>query len=324
MIIVHELSKTYEYYEKKLGIKGSVKNIISRKKLLKSAVKSLTFDIENGEFVAFLGPNGSGKTTTMKMLSGILYPSSGAATVMGYVPWERKKAFKLGFSIVMGQKSQLWTDLPANEVFFFNKCIYEINDKAYSDTLNELTELLDVRHLLEIQVRRLSLGERMKMELIAALLHKPAVLLLDEPSIGLDLVSQVKIQEFLKYYNETNKTTILLTSHNIKDIETTCKRAIAINDGSLIYDGELSRINSINEELKIVRIKAASIVSEDLYSRYENSRVINDYSFEFRVPKNGVKTAIDNIMKLIDVEDLNIEDIPLEEGIKKLYDEKRY
>jgi len=320
MIKVHELSKTYEYYEKKLGIKGSMKNIFNRKKLLKKAVKSLSFEIDNGEFVAFLGPNGSGKTTTMKMLSGILYPSSGNATVMGYIPWERKRAFKLGFSIVMGQKSQLWTDLPANEVLYFNKCIYEINDKAYNDTLNELTELLDVKHLLEIQVRRLSLGERMKMELVAALLHKPSLLLLDEPSIGLDLVSQIKIQEFLRYYNEINRTTILLTSHNIKDIETTCQRAIAINDGSLIYDGELSRINSINEEHKIVRIKAASVITEGLYTRYENSKKINDYSFEFRVPKIDVKTAIDSIMKLVEVEDLNIEDIPLEEGIKKLYE----
>jgi ABC-2 type transport system ATP-binding protein len=319
MIKLKELSKTYEYYEKKLGIKGSVNNLFHRKKLQKEAVKSLSFEISDGEFVAFLGPNGSGKTTTMKMLSGILYPTSGDALVMGYVPWERKKAFKLCISIVLGQKSQLWSDLPANEVLHFNKCIYELEDRVFNRTLNELTELLDVKHLLEIQVRRLSLGERMKLELIAALLHNPSTLLLDEPTIGLDLISQIKIQEFLKYYNEVSKTTIMLTSHNIKDIESTCNRAIVINHGSIVYDGELSKINNIAGENKIIRIKAGTKVTDETYSCYADAVKIDDYTFEFRVARNDVRTAISSVMNSVDVVDFNVEDIPLEEGIKNLY-----
>ena len=189
-IVVKHLSKSFDYYKKELGLKNSVRNLFHREKLVKAAVRNISFEVAEGEIVGFLGPNGAGKTTTLKMLSGIVYPTQGQASVLGFTPWERKKAFKMQFAIVMGQKNQLWWDLPANESLYLNKCIYEIEDREYQATLDELTELLDVKDLLSVQVRRLSLGERMKMELVAALLHKPRLIFLDEPTIGLDILSQ--------------------------------------------------------------------------------------------------------------------------------------
>ena len=187
------------------------------------------------------------------MLSGILHPTGGGASVMGFTPWERRKAFKMQFAIVMGQKAQLWWDLPANESLYLNKCIYEIDDKVYQHSLAELTELLDVKDLLNVQVRRLSLGERMKMELIAALIHKPKLIYLDEPTIGLDIISQKKIREFLKYYNQEKNATVILTSHYMEDVEDLCKRAIIINQGRIVYDGDLKGVNDVFAQSKVIK-----------------------------------------------------------------------
>jgi len=244
IIKVENLKKHYDYYQKDQGLKSSLKNMVKRKKMKKEAVNGISFNVDAGEIVGFIGPNGAGKTTTLKMLSGILFPTSGIATVGGFVPWERKKAFKMGFSIVMGQKTQLNWDLPAIESFNLNKCIYEVNDDEYKKTVDELIELLGVQSLLKTQVRRLSLGERMKMELIAALVHKPKIIFLDEPTIGLDFMSQKTIREFIRKYNEENGATILLTSHYMNDIESLCKRAIVINEGNIVYDGNLEDIRS--------------------------------------------------------------------------------
>ena len=243
IIHVEGLKKDFQYYKKKEGMQSSLRNLFFRKSLTKNAVKGISFDIEEGEFVGFLGPNGAGKTTTLKMLSGIMFPTDGTATVLGYVPWKREEAFKKQFSIVMGQKNQLWWDLPAIESLYLNKCIYEIDDVDYRKTLDKLSEYLDVREILNIQVRRLSLGERMKLELIASLLHHPNVIFLDEPTIGLDLVAQKTIRNFLKYYNEQEKATIILTSHYMKDIEELCKRTIVINRGTIVYDGKAADIS---------------------------------------------------------------------------------
>jgi ABC-2 type transport system ATP-binding protein len=224
-------------------------------------VRQISFQIEEGEMVGFLGPNGAGKTTTLKMLSGILHPTGGTASVLGFTPWERKKAFKMQFAIVMGQKNQLWWDLPANESLYLNKCIYEVDDRTYQATLNELTELLDVKDLLSVQVRRLSLGERMKMELIAALIHKPKLIFLDEPTIGLDILSQKKMREFFKYYNREKKATIILTSHYIADIEDLCKRSIIINQGRIVYDGDLQGVNEVFAQSKVIKLQLSVPVS---------------------------------------------------------------
>lgn len=239
IIEVKNLSKTYEYYKKQPGLLASVKGLFRREKLYIEAVKEINFNIEEGELVGFLGPNGAGKTTTLKMLSGILYPSGGEARVLGHIPWKRQKEYQKQFALVMGQKNQLWWDLPAMESFILNKEIYEVPDKEFKYNLAELTELLDVKDILDIQVRKLSLGQRMKCELIAALLHKPKVLFLDEPTIGLDVVAQKNIRDFIKKYSQEEKTTIILTSHYMEDISQLCRRIIIIDLGRIIYDGRL-------------------------------------------------------------------------------------
>ena len=209
IVEVKNLGKTYEYVEKKPGIKYSLKNLFVSEKKQKEAVKDISFEIEEGELIGFLGPNGAGKTTTLKMLSGVLTPSCGSVKVLGFEPIKRQKEYKMQFAFVMGQKSQLWWDLPPMESFLLNKKIYEVSDEDFKKSLDEMIELLDVGEIVNKQVRQLSLGERMKCELIAALLHNPKVLFLDEPTIGLDVVAQKKIRDFIKKYNQERKTTIM-------------------------------------------------------------------------------------------------------------------
>jgi ABC-2 type transport system ATP-binding protein len=319
LIQVDHLSKSFDYYKKALGLKNSFKNLFSREKLTKLAVNDISFDIEAGEMVGFLGPNGAGKTTTLKMLSGILHPTDGRASVLGYVPWERKKAFKMQFAIVMGQKNQLWWDLPANESLYLNKCIYEIDDRTYENTLAELTELLDVKDLLDVQVRRLSLGERMKMELAAALIHKPKLIFLDEPTIGLDILSQKNIREFFKYYNQQEKATIVLTSHYMEDVENLCKRTIIINRGRLVYDGDLRRVNDLFAQTKVIRLQLSNPVDREALAVFGEVKEHAEFAATLEVPRSNVKECSKAILDQLPVVDFNIEDIPIEEGISLLY-----
>lgn len=319
IIKVDHLSKSFDYYKKELGLKNSLKNLFYREKLTKEAVRGISFEIEEGEMVGFLGPNGAGKTTTLKMLSGILHPTGGSAAVLGFTPWERKKAFKMQFAIVMGQKAQLWWDLPANESLYLNKCIYEIDDRAYQATLAELTELLDVKDLLSVQVRRLSLGERMKMELIAALIHKPRLVFLDEPTIGLDILSQKKIREFLKYYNQEQKATIVLTSHYMQDVEDLCKRAIIINQGRIVFDGDLLRVNEVFSQSKIIKLQLSGPVSSEELAAFGQVKERSELTATLEVPRLDLKERSKAILDQLPVVDFNIEDIPVEEGIALLY-----
>ena len=319
MIKVENLSKSFSYYKKEVGIKNSVKNLFHRERLIKNAVNNISFEIEEGEVVGFLGPNGAGKTTTLKMLSGILYPTSGNATVMGYVPWERKKEFKMNFSIVMGQKNQLWWDLPACESLHLNKYIYELDDKAFQSTLDELVELLDVKDLLNVQVRRLSLGERMKLEIIAALIHKPKVILLDEPTIGLDIISQKKIREFLKYYNTQTKTTIILTSHYMNDIEDMCKRSIIINQGSVVYDDDLSHVNELFNQTKLIKLQLSEPVDKSVLESFGEVKEYEGLNAVLAVVREEVRECSKVLLDKVPVIDFTIEDVPIEEGIALLY-----
>ncbi len=319
IIEVSHLSKSFDYYKKELGFRNSLRNLFHREKLTKEAVRDISFGIQEGEMIGFLGPNGAGKTTTLKMLSGILHPSAGQAAVLGFTPWERKKAFKMQFAIVMGQKAQLWWDLPANESLYLNKCIYEIDDQVYQATLAELTELLDVKDLLNVQVRRLSLGERMKMELIAALIHKPKLIFLDEPTIGLDMLSQVKIRQFLKYYNQQQKATVILTSHYMEDVEDLCKRVIIINQGRLVFDGDLHRVNEVFAQSKIIKLQLSSQVKREDLGVFGLIKEHSDFSVTLQVPRSEVKERSKAILDQLPVVDFNIEDIPVEEGIALLY-----
>jgi ABC-2 type transport system ATP-binding protein len=322
VITVEHLSKSFDYYKKELGLKNSLKNLFYREKLTKEAVCGISFQIEEGEMVGFLGPNGAGKTTTLKMLSGILHPTGGKADVLGFTPWERKKAFKMKFAIVMGQKNQLWWDLPANESLYLNKCIYEIDDATYKTTLGELTELLDVRDLLNVQVRRLSLGERMKMELIAALIHKPRLIFLDEPTIGLDLLSQKKIREFFKYYNQEKKATVILTSHYMGDVENLCKRSIIINQGRIVYDGDLLGVNEVFAQSKIIRLQLSAPVEENVLTSFGKVKEHTELAATLEVARLDVKERSKAILDQLPVVDFTIEDIPVEEGIALLYQKK--
>ncbi len=319
VIKVNNISKNFDYYTKEEGLKNSIKNLFHREKLVKSAVKSISFEIEKGEIVGFLGANGAGKTTTLKMLSGIIYPTSGTATVLDYVPWERKKEFKMQFSIVMGQKSQLWWDLPAIESLILNKQIYELDDNTYRKNIDMLSELLEIKDLLNVQVRRLSLGERMKMELMAALIHNPKVLLLDEPTIGLDIISQKNIRDFLKFHNQQSKTTIILTSHYMKDIEDMCKRTIVMNQGELVYDGALNKINTALDQKKIVKIEFLKPISKNDIQHLGTVKAFSPLAVTMEVEKKDLKTISGMIFNRFDIVDFNIEDISLEDNIALLY-----
>src|SRR6266700_2358523 len=236
------LTKVYRTYRKERGLWGSVKGLLRRRYDETRAADQVSFQIEEGEFVGFLGPNGAGKTTVLKMLSGLLNPTSGTAQVLGFVPWERKDAMKRQFSLLMGQKNALWWDLPARESLELNRAIYGIERGTFTKIVGELTELLDCADKLDVMVRELSLGERMKMELIAALLHSPRVLFLDEPTIGLDVTSQKKVREFLRHYNRERKIVTMLTSHYMQDIEELCARVIIIDHGKIFFDGPLGDI----------------------------------------------------------------------------------
>src|SRR5438067_5218491 len=259
------LAKTYRVSQKKAGFLGALRGLVRRKYKEVKAVDGVSFTIEPGEMVAFLGPNGAGKTTTLKMLSGLIYPTGGTAEVLGFVPWKREDAFRRRFSLVMGQKNQLWWDLPAGDSFQLHREIYSLGKADFDKTLGELTDLFGVEELTRQPVRELSLGERMKMELIAALLHRPQLLLLDEPTIGLDVVAQVTIQKCLKEYNETRGVTMLLTSHYMRDVEALCSRALVITLGRVIYDGGLSRITEQFGRSKLLKVQfAGNETPEDL------------------------------------------------------------
>ncbi len=319
IIEVDGLSKAFTYHKKELGLKSSIRNLFRRETQTKHAVSDISFGIEEGEVVGFLGPNGAGKTTTLKMLSGILHPTGGSAKVLGYTPWERKNEFKRQFSIVMGQKNQLWWDLPANESLYLNKCIYEVDDAEYARTLGELTELLDVKELLKVQVRRLSLGERMKMELIAALIHKPRILLLDEPTIGLDIISQRNIREFFKQYNRDKKTTIVLTSHYMNDIEEMCDRSIIINHGRIVFDGGLGEVNERLGHKKIMKLVLAEPVEERVLRQVGEVKEFKGTHVKFMFEQSEIKKMSRWVLDHLPVIDFTIEDIPIEEGIALLY-----
>lgn len=296
VIRVEHLKKEFEYYKKGTGLQGSLHNLFHREMLKKEAVKDISFSVERGEMIGLLGPNGAGKTTTLKMLSGILFPTAGEVEIDGYIPWERKNAFKRRFSIVMGQKNQLWWDLPASDSFYLNKCIFDVPDGEYRRTVEELSELLDVKDLMNVQVRRLSLGERMKMEILAALIHRPDILFLDEPTIGLDILSQQKIRDFLKTYNEQTKTTVILTSHYMRDIEELCRRAVIINQGQLVYDGTLADINHRMGDRKLLSLKSIEPVPREHLSLFGRVREYHGREAVLEVPKGKIKETASAIL----------------------------
>lgn len=320
-IEVKNLTKVYEYYKKQPGLLASIKGLFKREKLFTEAVKSINLNIEEGELVGFLGPNGAGKTTTLKMLSGILYPSGGEAKVLGFIPHKRQKEYQKQFALVMGQKNQLWWDLPAMESFILNKEIYEVPDQEFRENLDELVELLDIKDILDVQVRKLSLGQRMKCELVAALLHKPRILFLDEPTIGLDVVAQKNIRDFIKKYNREKKTTIILTSHYMEDIKELCKRVIIIDHGQIIYDGKLDDLIKKYAPYKVLKVTFNNEgVKREEVEPFGQLQKFNPYSVEIEVERDKVKEAASAILSSdLPVDDILIDEIDIDEVIRKIF-----
>ena len=319
IIELNNLCKTYKVYQKKEGLWQSIAGLFRREYKDVNAVRDVNLRVDEGEFVAFLGPNGAGKTTTLKLLSGVINPTSGDAQVMGYVPWKRENDYRRQFALVMGQKNQLWWDLPAQESFRLHQHIYQIPPSQFQKTQDELTELLDVRRLLNQPVRELSLGERMKMELIAALLHSPRVLFLDEPTIGLDVVAQHNIQQFLKYYQQERKITILLTSHYMQDIEALCERVVIIAAGTIQYDGSLSGILNRFSNIKRVTFQLAEGQSFEGLDRFAPVETLLEPKVQYRVPRSDVPKLLSRMLDAKRVVDVTVEDPPLEEIIAELF-----
>jgi len=321
VIEVNGLTKTFRTYRKEPGLLGALKGLIHRRYEPVHAVDHISFTIEAGELVGFLGPNGAGKTTTLKMLSGLLYPTSGSARVLGYVPWERHDGYRRQFALVLGQKNQLWWDLPAIESLELNAKIYGVSRNQLNQTISELGELLAVRDKFNIPVRELSLGERMKMELIAALLHRPKVLFLDEPTIGLDVVSQKTVREFIRTYNAQHKTTILLTSHYMTDIQELCKRVIIIDRGRIIFDGQLSDVVDQFADFKLVTIHYAGGASWSPESLVKYGELVeqNPASAVLKVKRDRVISVCKAVLDELPVTDIDIQEVPIEDVIRKIF-----
>ncbi|QDT38794.1 ABC transporter ATP-binding protein [Stratiformator vulcanicus] len=315
---VRGLKKQYRVYQKKEGLLASVGGLFRRSYRTVNAVREVSLTVEKGELVAFLGPNGAGKTTTLKLLSGLIYPTGGEATVLGHVPWKREVAFRRRFSLVMGQKNQLWWDLPAQESFRLHREIYRIPTQDFDRRVDELTAMLEVRELIGQPVRELSLGERMRMELIAALLHSPELLLLDEPTIGLDVISQRKVQEFLKHYQSERKLTVLLTSHYMKDVEALCKRAIVINKGVIKHDGPIADIVDRFSKHKVVEVLFGGPIPGDL-SRYGTLLEATPPRVKIEVERADVARVLSDLLDRAQIDDVSVNERPLEDVIAELF-----
>ncbi|GAB4581080.1 MAG: ATP-binding cassette domain-containing protein [Anaerolineales bacterium] len=321
-IVVENLSKTYQVPEREGGFRAAVGSFFKRRFQNVQAVQQVSFRIGQGEIVGFLGPNGAGKTTTLKMLSGLLYPTGGNARVLGFTPWERKADFLRKMTLVMGQRNRLAWDIPAADSFLLNQAVYRLSDAEYQQTLTELDDLLELGPLMRKPVRNLSLGERMKCELAAGLLHRPQVLFLDEPTIGLDLTSQARIRAFLKEYNRRTGATILLTSHYMADVTALCERIIIIHHGKLKYDGGLSDLSRRIAPVKLIGIALRNAVPADL-SQYGQVVPTENHNGKqlLQVPAEEVAAITARLLSDLPVLDLTIEDPPVEDVIERAFNE---
>lgn len=320
-IIVDHLSKNFTVNEGGNSIKDAIASLFSKpNKKIVNAVKDVSFTIQKGELVGFIGPNGAGKTTTMKMLSGLIYPTSGFVSVLDFDPFQKSRDFLKQISLVMGQKNQLWWDLPVINSFEFSKAVYEIKEKDYRKNLDDLVSLLGVAKFLNTQVRKLSLGQRMKMELIASLIYKPKVLFLDEPTIGLDLVAQQNLRDFIYEYNKKNEATILLTSHNMSDLSDLSRRVIIIDEGELVFDGAFDEITHKFAQEKVIKAIFSEDVDPKKISEIGN---VNKYQFPYAyisVPRSTVAFAAAELLQKFPVVDLNIEELPIEDVVRKVFE----
>ncbi len=326
MIEATKLSKTFTTHKKEPGLKASIKSLFVRNTITKHAVKEVSFRVDEGEIVGLVGANGAGKTTLVKMLAGVIHPTSGDARVLGHVPWKRSNDFRRQIALIMGQKAQLWWDLPAADSFLLLREIYQIPEPKFRATLDYLVGVLEVKEQLTVQVRRLSLGERMKMELIAALLHGPRVVYLDEPTIGLDLTAQRAIRDFILKYREEHRPAMLLTSHYMEDIERLCKRILIIREGEIVYDGLLEKVVQTYADHKVVTAhlhkRPEPVKETDELRAMGQVEKCNDLLIKLRVPRLRVAEVAGELLKRYPVADLAIEEVDVGTIIEKIMRER--
>jgi ABC-2 type transport system ATP-binding protein len=322
-VIIEHLTKNFESVVKKKGLGGSVSSLFSPKKKTVRALKDITFHVEMGELVGFIGPNGAGKTTTLKVLSGLLYPTAGFIQVLGFDPWNRKPEFLKQISLVMGQKNQLWWDLPAIDTFELNKAIYEIPTKKYNKILDELVNLLEVKKLLNVQVRKLSLGQRMRLELVSALLHEPKVLFLDEPTIGLDVVAQQKVRDFIFDYNRRHNATVLLTSHNMDDLINLVKRVVVIDKGEILFNGDLKELTSQFAKEKLISLYLSKQTDIKKFEQIGKIKKLEFPLIVLSVPRETTAVASAELLQNFPIADLTIEEEPIESIIRRVFKGER-
>lgn len=322
MIEVHKISKEFRVHEKEAGLKASLRSLIKRKWIIKQALNDVSFRVNPGEILGLVGANGAGKTTLSKVLSGIVYPTSGEAKVLGFTPWERDNRYRRQMSLVMGQKAGLWWDLPALDSYLLLKEIYEIADHDFHHRLSFLSNALGIKDQLKVQIRRLSLGERMKTELIAALLHAPKVIFLDEPTIGLDLTSQKSIRQFLLDYRKEFNPIMILTSHYMEDIERLCERILILKEGNLIYDGKLQAISAHFATERLITVHLEKEVEKqelELFpSEFGRAQAGDHLHSKFYCNKDKIPQAISYILNHFPVHDLNIEEVEVSEVIERI------
>ena len=320
-IKVEHINKTFRMFKRDAGFKGALKSFINRKYEDIHALKDISLKVNSGEIIGILGENGAGKTTLIKILAGLIHPTSGKTLVNDFIPSQRKNAFLSQISVVMGQKNQLWWDIPASESFLLNQKIYNIDHIKYKKRLNELVELLNVEDKLNVQVRRLSLGERMKMEIIAALLHNPKIVFLDEPTIGLDVIAQSRIREFVGYYNKKHNTTFLITSHYMNDIQAMCKRVFVIHGGEGLYDGDFdSLVDKVNPRKKLTFEFNYDLEKDNIYklnSKYDFK--ISNSILTAELPENEMTTLISKLFQISTPKSFTVEELPVEETMKSFF-----
>lgn len=321
-ITVDHLTRRFKQYRKQIGLSASVKAFFHREYYTITALEEISFEIDYSECVGIIGPNGAGKTTALKCLSGLLHPTSGSVSVMGYTPHERKSEFLRSISLVMGQRFQLWPDLPALESFVLSREIYAISPENYCKMFDELVSVLDLAEILEIPVRKLSLGQRMRCELAVALLHNPSILFLDEPTIGLDVTMQKRIRDFLEEHNRSQGTTILLTSHNMDDVKSLCKRLIIIDKGSVVFDGSIDRLYEKYAREKYIKIELPTEYPEETWHTYAPVVRREKGSLTLSVDRKNVSALCARILKDFEVEDISISEVDLDEIVRSIFAQK--
>ena len=321
-IVTHDLSKTYVSHKKSPGMIGAIKGLFTREVTEVKAVREVNLEIEQGELVGFLGPNGAGKTTTLKMLTGILYPTSGSAEVLGYTPHHRNPDMLKRISLVMGNKMQLWWDLPAWDSFVVLRELYEVDHAKFKKRVDHLLHALQIEDKIHTQVRKLSLGERMKCELVAALLYSPQIVFLDEPTIGLDVVSQKRIRDFLKELHAEDNCTIVLTSHYMQDVQELCKRVVVIDHGTVVFEGTLDSLSRKFSDTRRLRLTFETPVQEaDLVSFGKLIEATPDTAV-LEVPRSETAAATSAVLQRFQVADVAIEEVDIEEVIRDLFTRK--